>query len=217
MTDSGKTLPDTEALLSYDLAFLDAYIAAPVDDSVDLRERYCFLCQATADQDDASRLAACRAKRCGLRDAQAYREEWDWNKLAILSVVRAIDAISIPQQVLDLINNRVIEAGCVVIVLAPAEKGATGWDLAGGTLRGQVHKALLRWCSIMGGHPLVPMLSESDAEDVRRYRRDMRIRRVQLMGAYGMSQLAIVRVTGEPRATVQRWLRLPQLPPLSES
>jgi hypothetical protein len=113
----------------------------------------------------------------------------------------------ISEDVANAINERVISAGCLTVVLVPYDDGSTGWDLAATNLRGQIHKSLMRFCSALGGHPIAPAITELDVEQLRRYRRNQQINRVQLMASAGMNQLAIVRATGLKRSTVQRWIK----------
>lgn len=207
--DKPQSSPAWEPAISYDMNFLSAY-GAPDADPDSLRDRYCFLCQTTVGQVDEDRLRICRERRCGLREAGEYDQERRWSMVAIVETMSAFDSAPPPQDVLDAINERVIRAGSLAVVLVPMSDGSTGWDLVAGTLRGQVHKALLRFHTIIGGHPLLPGLTDLDAEGLRRYRRQRQIARVQVMADFGMSQLAIERATNIPRSTIQHWLKLPR-------
>jgi len=203
----GNLAPTLDEASEGDFAFFRAYSEVRSEAQAEaLRAQYCVLCRTNDGDELASRLAACQAARCELREPSAYTAERLWNAEVVLGF---IDGWPPLESAIVAANRHIAEVGAVTMELVSYGDGSVGWDMAASTLRGAIHKALLRFCALLGGHPIAPALTDADAEGLRDYRRRKNIARVQMMAAVGMSQLAIVRATRFKRSTVQRWLKLP--------
>jgi hypothetical protein len=202
-----QKLPEPSALIGRDMALLEAFREAREPEAREaLRRELCTLCAHMPEEPNVDQMEECNRHHCGLLDPGKSTEEWQWLMTAVEAVMLPMP-FPIDRRVLHQINVHVGESGCVTVVLIPYPDGTTGWELAAVTLRGVMHRVLLRFCSMMGAHPIVDRLTEQDNATFIEWQRQLKKQQVQTLGRLGKNQLEIVRATNVKRSTVQRWLK----------
>jgi hypothetical protein len=190
---------------------IHAFLEADPGKAEPLRLQHCITCRTSADKSTNAGLRAiiCDQARCGLRNADKFRDEQQW-VVVTLHELRSPELAS--DEALFRFNGHIHRAGSVTPALArtgtePPELGALATSL-----RGELHAALIAYFTHLSGHVhmslanLSPEAVTTLGGDVRGSRQLWQKRRAEALRAAGISDKKIAeRLSVDPK-TIREWL-----------
>jgi len=212
--------PDARDLRANGLAWLDEFWGLRPGNLEAFQQHWCVQCKRHQDLFPPSRIDACKARGCGMRDPDVFAVVQVWSQEMFSRLQPGLlqsDAPNVPSALVDELNAVVAATHCVTPALILGADGLLRTGLGVPVLRGWVYASLMRICAGAGGVIEGNIYTSDSAHALEkrvtgeRKKRTATLRDPAVIAAYdedpSRSDRAIARLTGVDHKTVSDVLR----------